>query len=112
AQELEVDWECVETTWGNAIAGLQADQFDFVGGLDATPQRALAIDFADGTLVYYATAILARKDLAVENWSDLNKPDITAGVPMGTAADRALTQMLDQAEFLRSKGNPEAVAAF
>src|SRR5690606_5299857 len=63
AQELEVDWECVETTWGNAIAGLQADQFDFVGGLDATPQRALAIDFADGTLVYYATAILARKDL-------------------------------------------------
>ncbi|MEZ5811919.1 MAG: transporter substrate-binding domain-containing protein [Rhizobiaceae bacterium] len=112
AKEMEVDWECVETTWGTAVAGLQANQFDFVGGLDATPQRAMAIDFAPGTLVYYAMAILARKDLPVENWSDLNKPEITAGVPLGTSSDRILTDLLDKAQFNRAKGNPEAVAAF
>ena len=112
AKEMEVNWECVETTWGTAIAGLQANQFDFVGGMDATPQRAMAIDFAPGTLVYYATSILARKDLPVENWSDLNKPEITAGVPMGTSSDRILSEMLDKAQFNRAKGNPEAVAAF
>lgn len=112
AKELEVEWECVETTWGTAIAGLQANQFDFVGGLDATPQRAMAIDFASGAIVYYATAVLTRPEVNAENWGDLNTPEINVGVPMGTSADVSLTAMLDQAEFTRAKGNPEAVASF
>lgn len=112
AKELDVKWECVETTWGTAVAGLQAKQFDFVGGFDATPQRAMAVDFANGAIVYYATAVLTRKDIEVENWSDLNKPEINVGVPMGTSADVILTQMLDKAQFTRAKGNPEAVAGF
>lgn len=112
AKELGVEWRCVETTWGTAVAGLQANQFDFVGGFDATPQRAMAVDFANGAIVYYATAVLTHKDIEVENWSDLNKPEIHIGVPMGTSADVILSEMLDKAQFTRAKGNPEAVASF
>lgn len=112
AKELQVEWQCVETTWGTAVAGLQANQFDFVGGFDATPQRAMAVDFANGAIVYYATAILTRPDVKADNWSDLNKADINIGVPMGTSADVSLTALLDKAEFTRAKGNPEAIAAF
>lgn len=112
AKDMNVKWQCVETTWGTAIAGLQANQFDMVGGLDPTPQRALAIDFANGPLVYYALSVLTRKDVKADKWSDLNSDKITAGVPMGTAADRILTGMLNKAKFMRSKGNPEAIAAF
>lgn len=112
ATELEVEWQCVETTWGTAVAGLQAKQFDFVGGFDATPQRAMAVDFADGAIVYYATAVLTTKDVEVEQWSDLNKPEIQIGVPMGTSSDVILSQMLDKAQFTRAKGNPEAIASF
>jgi polar amino acid transport system substrate-binding protein len=112
AKELGVKWECVETTWGTAIAGLQANQFDLVGGFDPTPQRALAVDFVPGALVYYAMAILARKDLKADNWSDLNNADVKAAVPLGTSSDTMLTKLLDKAQFVRTKGNPEAVAAF
>src|SRR5688500_9703122 len=45
ARELGVKPTPVETTWGNAVAGLQAGQFDVMFVLDATPQRALALDF-------------------------------------------------------------------
>ncbi|ASM75011.1 MULTISPECIES: transporter substrate-binding domain-containing protein [Roseobacteraceae] len=112
AEELGVEWECVETTWGNAVAGLQANQFDMMVALDATPQRALAVDFPQGALLYYAVAVLARKDLDASEWSKLNTPDIRVAVPLGTSNDAAISKELPQATFERTKGNPEAIASF
>jgi len=112
AEEMKVKWECVETTWGTAIAGLQANQFDVVSGFDPTPQRALSIDFANGALVYYAVAVLAKKDINATNWSDLNKDSIRVAVPLGTSNDLALTNLLPKAQFTRAKGSPEAISTF
>ena len=112
AAELQVKMECVETTWGNAVAGLQANQYDLVAGLDATPQRALAIDFAAGALVYYAVAVLARKDLEADTWDALNSPDVEVVVPLGTSNDRALSKVLTEANFTRTASSPEAIATF
>ena len=112
AAELQVEMECVETTWGNAVAGLQADQYDLVAGLDATPQRALAIDFPAGALVYYAVAVLARKDIDASTWEALNSPDVEVAVPLGTSNDRALSKVLTEANFTRTASNPEAIATF
>lgn len=112
AEELKVKWECVETTWGNAVAGLQANQFDMMFGVDATPQRALSIDFTTGQTMYYAVAILARKDLKTDRWDDLNKPAVKVAVPLGTSNDVAMTKLLPKATFERTKGSPEAIASF
>jgi polar amino acid transport system substrate-binding protein len=112
AEELKVKAECVETTWGTAIAGLQAGQFDLVAGFDPTPQRALAIDFPQGALIYYAVAILVRPDLKVDTWEDLNKPEIRIVVPLGTSNDLAMTRMLPKATFERTKDAPLAIASF
>lgn len=112
AEEMKVDWKCVETTWANAVAGLQANQFDLMVGLDATPQRALAIDFPTGKLLYYAVAVLARPDLEFESWDDLNKPTVKVAVPLGTSNDRAISDVLPNAQFERTKGAAEAVASF
>ena len=61
ANELKVKMECVETTWSGAVPGLQANQFDLVAGLDATPQRAIAIDFSTHPMVYYGVAPRLRR---------------------------------------------------
>lgn len=112
AAELGVTWECVDTTWANAVAGLQANQFDLMVSMDATPQRALAVDFPSAPLFYYAVGVLVPKDAAVDEWADLNTPETKVAVPLGTSNDRAISGILTEAKFERTKGNPEAIASF
>ncbi len=112
AAELKVEMECVETTWSGAVPGLQANQFDIVAGLDATPQRAMAIDFSTHPMVYYGVAVLARRDHEFTSWEDLNNPDVIVSVPLGTSNDRAASDRLPNATFIRPKTAAEAIAAW
>ena len=112
AETLGVDLVPVEVTWGSAIAALQAGKIDIMYVLDATPKRALAVDFPAQPLLYYALAVLGREDLEMENWSDLNKEDIKISVTQGTTMERYVTKHLPKATILRFPSNGESVAAF
>ncbi|WP_372620650.1 transporter substrate-binding domain-containing protein [Falsiroseomonas sp.] len=112
AKELNVRAAPVETTWGNAVAGLQANQFDVMFVLDATPQRALAIDFPVQPMFYYAQGLLVRPGLTVRNWEDANKPDVRIGVILGTSPDRDVTARLPNAQIERFPSGDETAAAF
>jgi polar amino acid transport system substrate-binding protein len=112
AEEMKVGWECVETTWGNAVAGLQANQFDMVVALDATPQRALAIDFATGTLLYYAVGIMVPENSNIDTWAQLNKSEMKVAVALGTSNDRAITGLLPNATIVRAKTYAEVLATY
>lgn len=112
ATELGVKPVPVETTWGNAVAGLQADQFDIMFVLDATPQRAMAIDFPVQPMLYYALGVLVRDGLTVKKWEDLNKPEIRIGVTIGTSGDRDMTAIMTKAKLERFPNTDETTAAF
>ncbi|MFQ5971882.1 MAG: transporter substrate-binding domain-containing protein [Alphaproteobacteria bacterium] len=112
ADTLDVDLEVVEVTWGTAIAALQADKIDIMFVLDATPERALAVDFPATPLLYYALAVLHDDDLDVKGWEDLNKPDITVSVMQGTTIDSFVSAKLPEANVLRFPTNSETVAAY
>lgn len=112
AKTLGVKLKPVEVTWGTAVAALQANKIDIMFVLDATPARAMAIDFPAQPLLYYALAVLADDDLKVKNWSDLNQPSIKIAVTQGTTMDRYVTENLSKAKILRFPSNGEAVAAF
>jgi len=112
AETLGVKLETVEVTWGSAIAALQANKIDTMFVLDATPKRALAVDFPAQPLLYYALAVLGREDLKMENWSDLNKEGIKISVTQGTTMERYVTKHLPLAKILRFPSNGESVAAF
>ncbi len=112
ADELGVEFEPVEVTWGTAVAALQANKIDVMFVLDATPKRAVAIDFPAQPLLYYALAVLADDDLAIETWDDLNKEEVKIAVTQGTTMDRYVSARLDKAEILRFPSNGESVAAF
>ncbi|BBK31655.1 polar amino acid transport system substrate-binding protein [Stella humosa] len=112
AKELNVKPVAVETSWGNAVAGLQANQFDVMFVMDATPQRALAVDFPAQPFFYYAQGVLVRDGLAVKRWEELDKPEIKVGVTLGTSPDRDVTMRLTKATIERFPSNDETTAAF
>jgi len=112
AKELNVKPVAVETTWGNAVAGLQANQFDVMFVLDATPQRALAADFPVQPFFFYAQGVLVRDGLEIKRWAELDKPEIRIGVTLGSSPDRDLSARLGTAKIERFPTNDETTAAF
>lgn len=112
ASALSVKLDTVEVTWGTAIAALQANKIDIMYMLDATPERAQAVDFPQAPLLYYSLAVLARDDLPAAQWSDLDKSGVRIAVPQASSMDKFVTESLPQATIQRFPGNAEAIAAF
>lgn len=112
ADALGVKFEAVEVTWGTAIAALQGNKIDIMYMLDATPERAKAVDFPQAPLLYYSLAVLAREDLPVKAWADLNQPSVRIAVPQATSMDKFLSENVSKAAIQRYPSNPEAIAAF
>jgi polar amino acid transport system substrate-binding protein len=112
ATALSVKFEPVEVTWGTAIAALQGNKIDIMYMMDATPERAQAVDFPQAPLLYYSLAVLARDDLAAAKWSDLNQPSVRIAVPQASSMDKFLSENVSKATIQRFPGNPEAIAAF
>jgi polar amino acid transport system substrate-binding protein len=112
AKDLGVKLVPVETTWGNAVAAVQANQIDVMFVLDATEERKKAIDFPDNPFFWYAQGVLLKDGLKVKSWSDLDRDDIRIAVTLGTAPDRELTRRLPKAKIERFANMDEAIAAF
>jgi polar amino acid transport system substrate-binding protein len=112
AADMGVKLVTVETTWGNAVAALQAGQFDVMFVLDATPQRGLAVDFPIQPFFYYAQGVLVQDGMNIKTWADLDKPEITVGVTLGTAPDRDVTARLKRAKIERFTTNDQSILAF
>ena len=111
ADELGVELVPVEVTWATAIAALQANKIDMMF-LDATPKRAMVVDYPKQPLLYISLAVLARDDLAAETWEDLNKPEVKVAVPQATSMDEFLTRTIPNADIQRFPDNGAALAAF
>jgi len=112
AADLGVKFEPVEVTWGTAIAALQGNKIDMMSMMDATPERAEAVDFPKTPLLYYSLAVLARDDLPVKAWADLNQPSVRIAVPQASSMDKFLSENVAKASISRFPGNAEAIAAF
>jgi polar amino acid transport system substrate-binding protein len=112
ASSLGVKFEAVEVTWGTAIAGLQSNKIDLMYMLDATPERAQAVDFPATPLLYYSLAVLARDDVPVRAWADLNNEKIRIAVPQASTMDKFVSETTPKAQIQRFPGNAEAIAAF
>jgi polar amino acid transport system substrate-binding protein len=109
ARDMDAKAEFVETTWANAPAGLQAGQFDLMFVLDPTPARALAIDFPFAPVLYYALGFMTREANAARTWAELDRPDMTIAVPLGTSMDRWLSGHMKAAQVTRLKTIDETI---
>jgi polar amino acid transport system substrate-binding protein len=112
AQALGAKMETVEVSWGNSIAALEADKIDIMFTIDATPERRQAVDFPASPLLYYSLAVLARDDLPVKAWDDLDKAGLRIAVPQASSMDRFLSEHTAKADIQRFPDNAAAIAAF
>ena len=112
ATDLGVKFEPVEVTWGTAVAALQGNKIDMMSMMDATPERAQAVDFPKTPLLWYSLAVLARDDLPVKAWADLDKPTVRIAVPQASSMDRFLTEHVAKAQISRFPDNAAAIAAY
>ena len=111
ADALGVKLQIVDTTWGNAVAGLQANQYDFMFQLDPTPQRALSIDFA-GPVMWYPVALLVKNDFAPSTWAELNDPKYRLAAPSGTTFVDVIKKNAPNATLATFQQSYESIAAF
>jgi len=111
ADALGVKLEVVETSWANAVAGLQANQFDLMFVLDATPVRALAIDFLSVPIGYYPLVLLAKEELKGTEWREFNDPKIRIGVQLGSMMDQFLAKSTPNATITRFQDAGQTYAA-
>jgi polar amino acid transport system substrate-binding protein len=84
AKEMGVKAVPVETTWATCVLDLEANKTDVQFGLQATPKRALVIDFAGPVYNLYWYAI-NHKGFKAKDWADYNKPDVKIAAMLGSA---------------------------
>jgi len=103
---IGVKVEYVTTDWGNASAGLQSNRFDVVGGYNATPQRALAIDFS-APISESRIGILTLKEppTSYSQWSTLNTPEFKVAAVDGASTTRAAQKVLPNASWTLVKAS-------
>lgn len=112
ADALDVKLEMVDTTYGNGVAGLQANQFDLIFALDGTPKRAAVVDFVPQALLWYGTAILAKAGTAIDTWKAIEDAKLQIGVPVGTTMETEIMRRAPSARLERFQNIPEMIAAF
>ncbi len=110
AAKLNVRLEITETTWGNSVLDLQTNKLDIFFGLNPTPQRQEVIDFTD-PLYQNAFSLIAKKGFNPKTWDDLNKPEVTIAVDVGSSYDNLVTALYDKAKILRFEKSNDATLA-
>jgi polar amino acid transport system substrate-binding protein len=112
ADALGAELELVETTYGNAVIGLQADKFDLIFALDGTVKRAVAVDFVPQPIFMYGTAILAHAGADIATWKAINDQKLKIGVPVGTTMESETTRRAPAAELTQFPNINDMIAAF
>ena len=93
AKELKVTYEPVEVGgFAEAVLSLQAGKVDMNFGLQATPLRATAIDFA-GPIYWIEWVTVNNPKFKAQTWADYNKKDVKVAVMTGTSDSLLLSKM-------------------
>lgn len=97
AKELKVTYEPVEVGgFAEAVLSLQAGKVDMNFGLQATPLRATAIDFA-GPIYWIEWVTVNNPKFHGKVWADYNKPEVKVAVMTGTSDSLLLSKMAPKA---------------
>ena len=109
AKTLGVTYEVLESTYGNSVLQLQANQIDISLALTATPQRALSIDFTNPYFLH-AYGFVSPK-LSARTWADLNKPEVRLAVDLGSTQEVAARRFAPKAQITAFKNRDDVVLA-
>jgi len=110
ASRLGAKLVITETTWGNAVLDLQSNKIDIFFGLNPTPQRLKVIAFSQ-PLYNNAYSLIAKKDYNPKTWDEMDDPEVTIAVDVGSSYDNLVTTMYKKAKILRFEKSADATLA-
>ncbi|MCJ8141000.1 transporter substrate-binding domain-containing protein [Falsirhodobacter halotolerans] len=110
ADDLGLQLQVLETTWGNSVLDLQTDKLDVFFGLNPTPARQEVIDFS-GPCFRNAFTLVTSRDSTATTWEEFNTPDMRIAVDAGSSHDAAVTRHCPNAQIIRLKSQSDATAA-
>lgn len=97
AKVLNVKFEPVEVAgFEQAVLSIQSNKVDMFLGLNATPTRITAIDFA-GPIYWIGTVIVNGKNFHGDNWADYDKPEVKIAAIRGGADAAVVRRMAPKA---------------
>jgi polar amino acid transport system substrate-binding protein len=103
ANELKVKYVPVEVGgFAEAVLSLQAGKVDMNFGLQATPLRATAIDFA-GPIYWIEWVTVNNPNFKGKDWADYNKESVKVAVMTGTSDELLLRKMAPKATRVEFK---------
>lgn len=103
ANELKVKYVPVEVGgFAEAVLSLQAGKVDMNFGLQATPIRATAIDFA-GPIYWIEWVTVNNPNFKGKDWADYNKESVKVAVMTGTSDELLLHKMAPKATRVEFK---------
>lgn len=118
ADELGVKLTPVSATWGNIVAGLQADRYDVAANLDATVERAKAIQFS-GPVYEYQGVFVVKADSPYRTSQDVLESGKQVAVAQGSApavavqdAGATVLELPDYTNALQAVKANRAIAVF
>ena len=110
AEQLGVELETLESTWGNSVLDLQANKVDMAFGLNPTPRRALVIDFPSA-MFFNISSLVARRGFAGRTWAELNKPEVKIAFDIGTSREVIVRRFAPRATHIGYRTSPECIMA-
>jgi len=95
AKHLEVELQCVDTTWDHIISGMLANKWDIAIALNRTPKRSLVINYSEPYTEYQITLVYNKNNSKIDSsWTslaDFDKEGIVISLMSGTAQDHSIT---------------------
>ncbi|WP_431283620.1 transporter substrate-binding domain-containing protein [Humitalea sp. 24SJ18S-53] len=108
AEQLGVELELLESTWGNSVLDLQSNKIDMAFGLNPTARRALVIDFPNA-MFFNISSLVAKRGFSPRTWADLNKPEVRIAFDVGTSRETIVRRFAPRATHVGYRTSPECV---
>lgn len=102
AADMGVEIEWIPTTWQDKVAGIAADRFDIATGASYNMGRARQGAFTHPIAVVGTVPLTLRENAGrFTSWEDINSPEVTVAVTLGTTFDEQAQVFFPDAQIVR-----------
>jgi cyclohexadienyl dehydratase len=101
-EDLGVRVEFVQAPWPTIVAGLAAGKYDIAAsGISLTLDRMKSVAFTDSYVRPSVVPLIRKQDEGkYKTWRDLDSPDVTIAVMLGTSAERMTRTTFTKANII------------
>jgi cyclohexadienyl dehydratase len=100
ADDMGVKVQFVPTDWKTLINGIVADKYDISTSASITVNRIRTVGFTQSYYQVKTVPVTLKSNLShFKNWEDINQPDVTVAVTLGTSQEQQVKQFFPNAKL-------------